>query len=637
MTPRLQLPPNDTFSMLTRENLLKGAILVSCWLVWTTEILSLLRAFSYWPVLALWFLSVAGVGAWVFLKARPVLMDFKVNAQSLLREAGRLEWIEAVSLGAIIVLVVIAFFSGLLSPPNNWDSMFVHMPRQVRWIQNQTLAPYPSHVIEQISREPFVDILSAHLLMLTDTDRFCFLVQWVGLIACLVAASLIAREVGCDRKGQILAALLTITVPVAFLQGSNTKNDLVMGLWVCTLTWMSLRLVNRREWNWKWTALVGLNLGLLVLTKGTAYFMPVPVYLLVADRLLRRYRWRTWKHGLAILFLALSLLSGMYWRNWLAFGQIINPDRGIYRNELFTPGAIASRLLTEMGEHVATPVEAVNRWSYAAIAKAHRWLGVQMDDPRLTWPGILFFIAYTPGDEGMAQATFHLVLGLCLPAFLLLFWKPLRSERAFWFLLGLPYAFFVILAVLLKWNFTGGARYHIPIFILIGVLWARLATVSALRRLTPVLAAAALLWLIPSVWTNPRSLVPPGIHRPEVELMFAMEPTFKDSYLAAAGYIHELDPAVVGLDSRGAWTWEYPMMRLLMGGFGPRPRFVSFNVPNQTAKLPYRYSPPDVVVSLSPQDSMADAVTGQKYRACQTFGFISVLVPERTACPRAGS
>ncbi len=625
-----------TLRMLTRENLLKGAILFSCWLVWSTEILSLFRAFSYWPVLALWGLSVAGPVTWALLKASQVSAGPKLHAQCLLREAHRLDWIEVVSLGAIVLLVLIAFLSGVLSPPNNWDSMWMHLPRQVRWIQNHTLTPYPTHVIEQLSREPFVDIVSAHLMMLSDTDRFCFSVQWVGLILCLMTASLIARELGCDRKRQILAALLTITVPVAFLQGSNTKNDLVMALWICALTWMSLRLVNGREWNWKWTALLGINLGLLVLTKGTAYFLPLPVYLLVGGRLFRRYRWQTWKHAVVILLVALSLVTGMYSRNWLVFGQIINPDRGIYQNELFTPGAIASRLMTEIGEHIATPVGAFSRWSYSAIAKAHEWLGVQMDDPRLTWPGIRFFIAYTPGDEGMAQATFHLTLALCLPAFILLFGKLLRSERAFWFLLGLPYTSFVILAVLLKWNFTGGARYHIPIFIMVGILWARIVTIGRLQWLTAALAAGALLWLMPSVWTNPRSLVPPGIHRDEVELMFAMEPTFKASYLGAASYVNKLNPAVVGLHSQGAWSWEYPMMRLLMKGFGPRPRFVSFNVPNRTAKLPYDYSPPDVVVTLSPQDAMADIVTGQKYRACRTFGFISVLVPEKLGCPSSG-
>ncbi|RPJ81932.1 MAG: hypothetical protein EHM18_16295, partial [Acidobacteria bacterium] len=387
--------------MLTRENLLKGAILLSSGLVVSAEILSLLHAFSFWPVLTLWCLS-AGCGlTWVLLKARPLLADLKAEARGLLRKAGALDWIEAASLGAVVLLVLIAFLSGLLSPPNNWDSMWMHLPRQVRWIQNQTLAPYPVHPMDQIFREPFVDIVSAQLLMLSDTDRVCFAVQWIGLIVCLGAASLIAREVGCDRRGQILAAVLTITVPVAFLQASNTKNDLATALWFCTLTWMGLRLVNGREWNWKWTALLGMNLGLLVLTKGTAYFLPAPVYLLIASCLFRRYRWRTWKHAVAILLVASSVVAGMYWRNWLTFGEIINPDRGLYRSKLFTPGAIASRLVTEAGEHMATPVDALNRWSYAAIAEGHRWLGVQMDDPRLVWPGLRFFIAYTPGDENM--------------------------------------------------------------------------------------------------------------------------------------------------------------------------------------------------------------------------------------------
>jgi len=225
------------------------------------------------------------------------------------------------------LLLITAFLAGVLSIPSNWDSLVIHLPRQVRWIQQQSVAHFPTHVPTQLHREPFAEMVSAQLMALTNSDRFSFALQWGALAMAAVAVSLIARECGAQRGGQLLAALAAMTYPVAFLQASNQKNDLVFAMWFCVLAWLVCRLWNSPSWNGKWTLLLGCTVGLLMLTKGTAYFIPLPLYALAAGGFWRRFRWRALTSGLVILSIAALMTAGHYSRNWSLFGHPIGPHR----------------------------------------------------------------------------------------------------------------------------------------------------------------------------------------------------------------------------------------------------------------------------------------------------------------------
>ena len=133
------------------------------------------------------------------------------------------------AMGLILVTVLLI---AVASPPNNWDSMTMHMSRVVRWIQEGSVEFLVTTNHGQNHYAPLTGYAASHLQILADGDRFANTVQWFTLAGCGIAASLIARELKQPASVQILAAVIAVTLPSALMQASNTKDDLAVAFWI---------------------------------------------------------------------------------------------------------------------------------------------------------------------------------------------------------------------------------------------------------------------------------------------------------------------------------------------------------------------------------------------------------------------
>ncbi|HNB47127.1 MAG TPA: hypothetical protein PLL72_23315, partial [Burkholderiaceae bacterium] len=79
---------------------------------------------------------------------------------------------------------------------------------------------------------PFAEYVGLHLLLLSGTDRLYPLESTAALALTLVAVSLVARELGVGRRGQLLAALFAATLPIGFHEAANGKNDWMVACWL---------------------------------------------------------------------------------------------------------------------------------------------------------------------------------------------------------------------------------------------------------------------------------------------------------------------------------------------------------------------------------------------------------------------
>ena len=59
-------------------------------------------------------------------------------------------------LGAIVVM---AGLTAIVAPPNTYDSMTYHLPRVMHWIQNQSVAHYPTHIPRQLHFPPGAEFI----------------------------------------------------------------------------------------------------------------------------------------------------------------------------------------------------------------------------------------------------------------------------------------------------------------------------------------------------------------------------------------------------------------------------------------------------------------------------------------------
>ena len=437
-----------------RAATLAAALCAGVTVLLSTEVLSWIGRLTAGSLLTVWALAaLGGALAWARLGA-PTLARRPARAA-----AGGRHPIDRIMVVSVAVTVVATGALAVCGVPTTWDAMSYHLARVAHWAANQSVAFYPTHVVRQLYQPPLAEYAVLQLLMVTGGDRLANLVQWAAMVGSLVAVSMIARQLGAERRGQLLSVLVCATIPMGILQASTTQNDYVLALWLGCLTSALLR----PAWSGAgWRVLgAGVSLGLACSTKGTAYVLAAPlviVFTLTSDGTVRR----RFGQGLAMAAIALAMNAPQYARNAALFGNPLGPGgEGPYRyaNEEFSVRILASNALRNAALQFGTPVPAVNGAIEHAVALAHRLLGVPVDDPRSTWPDTAFRVPRPVAQEDEAGNGLHLVLvAAALPAA----WRRGGGSRALALALILGFALFCLVLRWQPWH----SRLLLPLFVL---------------------------------------------------------------------------------------------------------------------------------------------------------------------------
>ncbi len=179
---------------------------------------------------------------------------------------GVLEAVFGVALGAVLLATAI---TALFFPPNNWDSMTYHLPRVMQWAARGGIDFYPTHIGRQLLYNPGAEYCLLHIHLLAGDDRWFNFLQWWSFLGCILASSSAAKALGAGIRGQVLAAVVTATIPMAVLQASSTQNDLFISFWA--MVFVSLGLMLRERFSRTVFYAAAAALGLAVLAKGTFF------------------------------------------------------------------------------------------------------------------------------------------------------------------------------------------------------------------------------------------------------------------------------------------------------------------------------------------------------------------------------
>lgn len=550
-----------------------GALLIGgAYLVCASEILSVFAALSYGAVAAAW-LPAAIAGTALATRNRAPAPPLRLMPPS---------W-PACGLAAIIAVVLsITALTAWRSPPNTWDALAYHMARVAHWADNQSLAFFATHVPRQNVYLPGAELALLHLQLLSGGDRLAAFVQWLSFAGTLVASSVVAAMLRTGATGQILAATLAATLPMAILQASSTKNDLVVSLWLLCL------LVGTLAWQQNgrrvWSAWIGVSLGLALLTKITAWLYAPPMLGLMLWSALRGDRSER-RRSLAVV-LALGLLfigpifcryAQLLYRAHVAsvpLSAVEKPDDGIavrsvrrgmldnerYLNARMSPALLLANVARNLGLHATLPADGANR----SIEHVVRWLLAQLAvaDPErdTTYPQSRRFAA--PGwsnHEDDAPNPLHLLVFAAALAMALVRWRERSAlELRTWFCVV---AGGLLFCLVLRWQ-PWHSRLHLPLFLIaaapaaavwIGLhrLWFPLAIVLGAAALPPLIAGA------------PRSLSGPDtiLRRSRAELYFANRPDLYADYSGVVAELDRRDCDDVGIVMHGN-DWEYPLWAL---------------------------------------------------------------------------
>jgi hypothetical protein len=592
-----------------------------------------------------------------------------------------------------VAVTTIAFLVGLvayLSAPNNPDSLFYHMARVLHWIQNQTVAHYPTNILFQLFYPPWAEFAILHLHVLSGGDHWSNLVQWMSMVGSIIGSALIARQLGADARGQMLAAVMVATIPMGVLQAASTQNDYVTAFWLVALMYYVLRFQSQP--GWKTVGGVGASLGLSLLTKSTAYIYAFPIVLWFTFMAAARFRWKAWQSVLLIASIALTINMGHYARNFELWGNPLGIDReNSHPNKRLGIAVTVSNVIRNMSVHLGTRSQDINKIIYEKIGSLHEVLDVDVHDPLTTITGS-FDQNWLSNSENRAGNPIHLIL-VILSLGLLLSSRGLRGDQIHTTYAVVLTGAFLIFCSFLKWE-VWHSRLHLPLFVLwsplvsavlikradyllvtvVALILSIASTVYVSRYAIPLIVGALILWfaakwhsdfrpdrilvsvvsiflISASTWyvfdNHSRPILGQGVRksilnvsRTDQLFLYYSYRHLRQPYQNAAKFITDQNCSNVGL-STGVFGRQYLFWVLLQDTSRAKIRMEHVNVANVSAAKskvePFAGFSPCAVIVANSDDDMPPSVNGRQYvkawssgpvRLNRTIENVSVLVPK---------
>ncbi len=552
-------------SGLHRSSVLSASVTWGFFLAIATEVLSRFKLISFNSLLLLWVIVLAGL-IYIYMKQiKQQEWNIKSNGASRNCKADVITpFLVLLLCGAAMIITAVGAIA-LISPPNNWDAMDYHMSRVAHWIQNHSVAHYPTAYTPQLYQDPWAEFAILHFQILSGGDRFANFVQWFSMLGSILGVSLIAKQLGADLRGQVFTAVVAATIPMGILQASNTQNDYVLAFWMVCLAYYVLQTAQRgKERNWTDSFNVGTSLGLAILTKGTAYFYVTPFLIWFVWSQTKRSSWRAWKPILIVAILTTALNIGHYLRNYNLFGSPLGSPED-YRNGMFGISVLISNLTRNIALHLGTPFALLSGITYKIVKIIHAVISMDINDHRTTFsktffvPGGLSTIGLT-GNENSAGNLLHvLLLGLCITIFVV---RLRRQCYVSVYLTAVLCAFFLF-CYLVKWQ-AWNSRLHLPLFVMastfIGVVLSRISKKFA-NSLVLILLLSSIPWVLcnryrPMIGSNNIFEVS------RIEQYFSDRIYLEKPYVEAANFLKSRGCSQIGL-SLGDDPWEYPLWVVL--------------------------------------------------------------------------
>ncbi|NSW53009.1 MAG: phospholipid carrier-dependent glycosyltransferase [Anaerolineae bacterium] len=586
-----------------------------------TETLSLLNAVTPFGMGAVWGVVLAVLLVIVVrFRARwkPVPLNLRLAAFSRM---------EQVLLAGVVALVLVNAAAAIQAPPNNWDAMVYHLPRVMHWLANRNVNFYATHINRQLFLNPGMEYLLLQVIGLGGGDRwvnFTGIVVWLGGA---LMASLLAREIGAERRAQWLAAGICLLIPTSILQAGTPKNDLLLGYWVLAAFTAAFQFQKQPT---RVSALqLGAAIGLAVLAKTTAlvFLAPLVVWFIVWG--LRALKNKLWRYGLLISLVVVLLAAPHMLRSSALYGSPLGPkeETAQYSNAVIGMRVLVSNTLRNLALHLRGP-QGWNDFLLRGLDRLHTWMGISLSDPRTTWTGYTFDLPPLRINEDDTGAPLHLVLSMLVLALLALRWKQGGADTKTAGLLALLIlAAFLLFSVYLRWQLWQ-VRLMISLMMSASVVigWA-LAQVKV-RWLAPVVMALMILMGGVCLWQNPTKPLP-GLYDFNIvnlkrSLVMVYDLSIQPDMMAVVETLdRDLHCNQVGLILDNS-DWEYPLWALL----GKTTRLEHVLVENASARLAEAaFTPCAVLVMTEDRPVRVELPSGGVYTPYLELPQLTLYVP----------
>lgn len=218
-------------------------------------------------------------------------------------------WLIVVALAPVAAWTLFALWKGAVAPPLSHDALSYHLPKAVLFARAHGYEYLDQlHVIPRKLPSNY-ELMLAEVLVMTGSDR---VTEWLStlqyLLFVIAGTALVQRWWGRNPKRDAVVALLLAQIPVALLQSSAHKNDLMLAFFViAALVWGARFVASGRTTP---ALLMVVSMALAVGTKPQAGFLGVAFLPFVIWRLWRDRNGRLVVVMMVASCVALALLGG---------------------------------------------------------------------------------------------------------------------------------------------------------------------------------------------------------------------------------------------------------------------------------------------------------------------------------------
>lgn len=599
------------------ENFIIALLLFFSIVVVSTEVFSLFHSLNFPTLLTFWGLFTLFI-SFFFIKMKEIKINLKKNLQYLICIYKKFKKREKLLLFIILFFLISLLLQGLLYPTNNWDSLTYHMSRIMYWVGNESVSYFPTHILRHLYQPPFTEYLIMNINLLNGNDYLSNSVQWLFLVFSILPLWLILSFFKVSRFLKLTGVFVLITIPSLELQASTTKNDIVCGFFILTTLYFAIKSYYNS--NIKYFTLLGISIGLGILTKGTAYLFIFPILLLlllfIIHKILRTKETKIILYGLLTISVLITINIGHYYRNYQINKNILNIDETeakMYSNEKMNAKFLASNIVKNIGLHLGYPIY---QESDKLIKNLHNEFKIDINNPETNYSGMNYQVSQDliTHEDGVCNTT-HIILLFVASLFLLI---NLVIHFKKFYEIALVFLILLIQAILfsgfLKWQ-PWHTRLHIPLFMLSVIFIILIAKKITLFRyilfaFLPILFFSFNFFFlfnnIRPILNNSRLTKTINISDTRFKKYFANQPFLYSDYSIVLNSIYKNNPKKVGLMIS---NWEYPLFHQY---YNDKLQIKSINVGNVTNNINQDTQNIDLIIS-NKQNEAFILFNGQKY------------------------
>ena len=308
----------------------------------------------------------------------------------------------------LIILSLILLIGALFTVPYNYDSMSYHLARIGYWMDHGSVAHYVSNIDRQIYSPVLAEYNLLHMMLLSGSDTFVNLLQYLSMFAAAFFIYQSTRRLGTDRTFSLFGVFVFMLMPLTISQSITTQNDLFVVVFfaifvyelIAVVKWDTLILDKEQR---KVIILLSLTVAFAYLAKTSVcasmlMFMP---WLLIV-RLCKKDKFTSLAKSVGMAVLGIGLpISETLVRTYLSSGSFMTDTAGgnimvATKNVSYILVNILKNYSLLITQHICRPL---NGFVYRIAIHTGQRLGVEVNNEAIAFHGFDFLHHMNMGED----------------------------------------------------------------------------------------------------------------------------------------------------------------------------------------------------------------------------------------------